>query len=359
MGKREHPLVWYYDENRNFAELLNGWLFCGKEYFCGEDIGSEDRRILVKSGKQEKNGGKGKGAYRELFRDLYKSVKGMGVRLLVGVEHQSHVHYAMPVRVMDYDHASYARQMKSVSIRHKEEKDLEDEGERLSGFSRTDRLTPVLTLVLYCGSEPWDGARSLHEILDFGNVSEELREYVVDYKIHVLDVCHTSDSRLREFPPDIRTMFLFLKYKDDPEKLRECMQKEEVREDTYDTIAEAVGERRMKKYHPKGEGGKIQMCRAIDLLIADGEKRGEKRGEQRGMERGFKRGEKHGLKCGIEQGMERGFKRGEKHGLKQGTVQGIMAMVSVLRDYDVEDAEIVQKIQEKFEISREEAKKYM
>ena len=146
-------------------------------------------------------------------------------------------------------------------------------------------------------------------------------------------------------------MFLFLKYKDDPEKLRECMQEEEIREDTYDTIAEAVGERRMKKYHPKGEGGKIQMCRAIDLLIADGEKRGEKRGEQRGMkrgmERGFKRGEKHGLKRGIEQGIERG------------TVHGIVAMVSVLRDYNVEDADIIQKIQEKFEISPEEARKYV
>ncbi len=81
------------------------------------------------------------------------------------------------------------------------------------------------------------------------------------------------------------------------------------------------------------------MCRAIDLLIADGEKRGEKRGEQRGM--------------------ERGFKRGEKHGLKRGTVHGIEAMVSVLRDYDVKDAEIIQKIQEKFEISQKEARKYV
>ena len=81
------------------------------------------------------------------------------------------------------------------------------------------------------------------------------------------------------------------------------------------------------------------MCRAIDLLIADGEKRGEKRGEQRGM--------------------ERGYKRGEKHGLKQGIVQGIEAMVSVLRDYNVEDADIIQKIQEKFEISPEEARKYV
>ena len=81
------------------------------------------------------------------------------------------------------------------------------------------------------------------------------------------------------------------------------------------------------------------MCRAIDLLIADG----EKRGEQRGMERG----------------MERGYKRGEKHGLKQGIVQGIEAMVSVLRDYNVEDADIIQKIQEKFGISPEEARKYV
>ena len=73
MGKREHPLVWYYDENRNFAELLNGWLFCGEEYFYGEDIGSEDRRILVKSDKQEKTKGKGRALTGNCFGTFIKA----------------------------------------------------------------------------------------------------------------------------------------------------------------------------------------------------------------------------------------------------------------------------------------------
>lgn len=46
-------------------------------------------------------------------------------------------------------------------------------------------------------------------------------------------------------------------------------------------------------------------------------------------------------------------------GMEQGIKQGIMALVSALKDFGVEDDDIIQKIQEKFEISREEAKKYV
>lgn len=41
----------------------------------------------------------------------------------------------------------------------------------------------------------------------------------------------------------------------------------------------------MKRVRTKEEG-EIHMCKAIDILIADGERRGEKKGEKRGFQLG-------------------------------------------------------------------------
>lgn len=281
MGRKEHPFVWYYGKNVHFAELLNGWLFCGRERLTADDISDSDRRILVRKGRNQ---------YRNRYRDLCKSIDGMLFRLLIGVEHQEHVHYAMPVRIMDYESSSYTVQRDEISSRHAKARDLKED-EFLSGFSRADRLLPVISLVLYCGSRPWDGALRLHELLDFERVPPELKEYVMDYSVHVLDICHTSDERLEEFPPDLCTMFLFLKYKNDPDVLMEKMAgAEEVGWDTCEAIADLVGEQRLKRAIPEEEGAKVCMCKAIDILIKDGEKRGEKQGFRRGEKRGFKRG---------------------------------------------------------------------
>lgn len=40
--------------------------------------------------------------------------------------------------------------------------------------SREDRLVPILNLVVYWGTKPWDGPLRLHEILD---IKSDLVEY--------------------------------------------------------------------------------------------------------------------------------------------------------------------------------------
>ncbi len=42
-------------------------------------------------------------------------------------------------------------------------------------MKRTDKFSPVITIVIYYGEEPWDGARSLHEML---NIPNEFKKYV-------------------------------------------------------------------------------------------------------------------------------------------------------------------------------------
>ena len=49
---------------------------------------------------------------------------------------------------------------------------------------------------------------------------ENFRKYVTDYKIHVLDICHMPD----EFPKDIATMFLTIKYRENLDVLKKVLQ---------------------------------------------------------------------------------------------------------------------------------------
>ncbi len=80
--------------------------------------------------------------------------------------------------------------------------------------------------------------------------------------------------------------FLFIKYREQPQELMRKLAGMEIEEDTLEAVADYVGERRLKQFQPERKGGTVNMCKAIDVLIADGEKKGEKRGEKRGFRRG-------------------------------------------------------------------------
>ena len=66
-----------------------------------------------------------------------------------GMEHQQHIHYAMPLRTMIYDSLSYLRQAEEISRRNHREKAWGDRDEFLSGLKKDDRLIPCYTAVLY------------------------------------------------------------------------------------------------------------------------------------------------------------------------------------------------------------------
>ena len=61
-------------------------------------------------------------------------------------------------------------------------------------------------------------------IAGFYRCAENFRKFVTDYKIHVLDICHTPDERLLEFPKDIATMFLTIKYRENLDVLKKVLQ---------------------------------------------------------------------------------------------------------------------------------------
>ena len=102
------------------------------------------------------------------------------------------------------------------------------------------------------------------------------------------DVCHTADERLRQFPSDICFLLMSMKYAKDKEafsRLKELTGTAVISEDTYETIAEYLGEPELLKKEAE-EGGR-DMCEAIRALVEDGRNEGLEQGLKQGLEQGI------------------------------------------------------------------------
>ncbi|WP_330546420.1 hypothetical protein [Roseburia sp. 831b] len=103
--------------------------------------------------------------------------------VMLGLEGQERIHYAMPMRVMGYDYGTYKKQYEDNAAKYKNAKGM-TEDEFLSKMKKTDKLIPVITIVVYYGEKPWDGAISLHGML---NNPMEMLPFVNDYKMHLVE----------------------------------------------------------------------------------------------------------------------------------------------------------------------------
>ena len=103
---------------------------------------------------------------------------------------------------------------------------------------------------------------------------------------NILDICHTPDERLRQFPPDICFLLMCIKYAKDKEafsRLRELTGTAVVSADTCETIAEYLGEPELLERGAEAEGGR-NMCKAIRDLVEDGRNEGRQEGRNEGIQ---------------------------------------------------------------------------
>lgn len=89
----------------------------------------------------------------------------------------------MPMRVMGYDYGTYKKQYEDNAAKYKNAKGM-TEDEFLSKMKKTDKLIPVIIIVVYYGEKTWDGAISLHGML---NIPKEMLPFVNDYKMHLVE----------------------------------------------------------------------------------------------------------------------------------------------------------------------------
>jgi len=86
-----------------------------------------------------------------------------------------------------------ASQINEAARLHRKHKDVDNSGEFLSGFKKTDRLTPIITITLYWGTKDWDGPIALDEMFD-SKIDSRLLRYIPKYEIALI-----SPNTIKDF----------------------------------------------------------------------------------------------------------------------------------------------------------------
>lgn len=186
----------FLNDNEIFAALLNGFLFDNEKIIDPNEL--EPMDSAYSDNVDDSNNQK---VVR--YRDIVKRTS-LGKYVIIGVENQKRIHYAMPVRKMLYDALVYTRQIKEIP----KEKIKWTSDEYLSNVEIGTKIEPVVTVVLYVGENKWDGPRSLHEMLE---IPEVIKKYVPDYPLYVIDMGHDemlkfSNKKIQDYKTALTTI---------------------------------------------------------------------------------------------------------------------------------------------------------
>lgn len=279
MGKADVAVNQMMGRKEIFADFINGIIYHGKQILKPENLEcvSGQSGILYETDS-------GKLCALERRRDIRMKADVGLYSVIFAEESQSRVHYAMPVRNMLYDALEYVRQIQEMEKGHRERGELLTGEEFLSGITKKDRLTPVITIIFYFGGE-WDGSRSLYEMMGLAGEEawcRELETYLPNYKINLVQAGSVEDTNV--FTSCLQQIFDMLKYRKDKKKLYQYVRDkrgELMRMDRVELTAAMVmlGEqKRLIRMLEEKKEEDFGMCQAIDELIEDGREEGRAEG---------------------------------------------------------------------------------
>ena len=270
LGKTDTVTKDYMKNPLIFADMFNKFLYHGRQVIRPESLTEMDTTEIVVP-----YGGDDAGVPVQKYRDVLKLMMTDGnvAYCILGCEDQSSIHYAMPVKNMLYDSMQLAHQVTMAAKSHREKNGIKpSSGEFLSGFHKTDRLIPVVTLVIYWGPDRWDGPLSLKEM--YAAADEAVMQYVPDYKISLIAPEQITDDEMKEFQTSLKEVMLYIKYSKNKARLLE------IARDNPDFLsmdrqaAEVINATTKSNLkYPEGKE-KINMCPAIEEMRMDSEIKG-------------------------------------------------------------------------------------
>lgn len=264
----------YWKNNEQFADFFNAALFNGETIIRAqelEDIDTDESTVLENGNYAESIV-----ASRDNIKVQKKSTR-YGIELvLLGMEGQEHVHYAMPMRVMGYDYGTYKKQYDDNALKYKKSCDI-TEDEFISRMRKTDKLIPVVTIVVYYGEKEWDGAVSLHGML---NIPEGMKVFVNDYKVHLVEA---RKNNLRLHNINNQNLFNLLEILLDRESTTLQIKEKAInyaREHDVDkyVIMTAAGVSNCKMNYNMNEKGDVDMCTVFEETWKEGKAEGRSEG---------------------------------------------------------------------------------
>lgn len=312
--KKDTALKDFWRNNERFADLFNGIFFHGEQVLRAEDMEEQDTDLsaVIRSKERIES--------LEQYRDVVKCANGMNYMILA-IENQDKIHYAMPLRCRLYDDLQYLKQVKEIAKDYDEKGDWSDftEEEFLSRMKKEDKIIPCLTIVIYYGEQEWNGPRYLSDMM---NIPKPLQPYFQDYQMYLLCVRDEDGSRFTQ--KDVKDLFYVLNclYHGREQKIRE--QNVYVNSETYQAIAAVENNRKKLSNIVTKKKEEVSMCSALDRIWEDGRKEG------------------------IKEGSISGELKKEQNTIKQLLRQNILTLEQIAQVMEV-DLERVQKVRTQLE----------
>lgn len=292
-----------------FADFYNVKVFGGKQVVLAEELEEIDSESDILLEDKEDNT-----RTVQRYRDVVMRWRGSVNLAILACENQAKVHYAMPVRNMIYDGLSYADQMKQLWDTHEGKDQKLTREEYMSRFRKEDKLIPVITLVWYYGTEPWDGSADLYGMFSQYTLPREILDnFVSNYKINLVIAEDIED--VKRFRTDLQYIFGMLKCRKSKEKLLKNSVKREEMEDGVDMC------KALEDLYQEGiEKGREEACKALEDLY------------QEGYEKGLAEADKE---------LQNSYQEGYEKGLVEATKEFLL---EELKDFGLVSEELQQKI---------------
>ena len=210
--------------------------------------------------------------YRDLLKLWNAMMDDTAIYVMLGAELQDKVHYGMPVKDGLYDMLGYSKQIAEIKRSYQKD-DADGEGEIsvdngvlklrltseefLSGLRKGDKLIPIVTAVVYFGDKPWDGPRSLFDMLNVRD--ERLYRFLSDYKLNLISPADMAEDEFKKFHTDLGFAMKLIKHQS--EDADELIVQEGNRTVSSET-AYFLNAAMKLNLEFKAEPGGINMCRA-------------------------------------------------------------------------------------------------
>lgn len=286
----------YISDATIFADVFNYYIHNGKQVIKPEQLEERDpTEIALPYGTD------GTVVPVQRFRDAQKlcaaMTDGMLGYVLYGVEAQSEVHYAAAVKNNLYDAIEYAGQVEEAAKSHRRttkrslrqetasdevERKKPNSGEFLSGFWKEDRLIPSVTLMIYFGSNEWDGPLSLFEMMDVKD--PRIFSFMDNYHVRLIAPAQMTDEEIMKFQSSLREVLLFIKHSKDGESLSRILEANKERFRSVERravdVIEAITNIGLKYDEREDTIDMRDMCQAMKDIRMKERQIGEQNGER-------------------------------------------------------------------------------
>ena len=196
-------------------------------------------------------------------RDIVVKTDVDGVCCLFSIEHQSTIDKNKVIRCGNYEMLEYLKQLKNKKLK---------------------RLVPQVMIVFYTGDKKWNTPLELNDYFD---IPEELKEYVNDWKIKVVDVKEIDTSKIKDEQTRYFIEAIQEMYKGNYEGLHRRIK---MNRDNFIYAAIITGSLDLIRDLP--EGDEIDMCEGMERMAEGFRNEGRIIGRSEGLMEGEKREKK-------------------------------------------------------------------